>query len=181
MVTKWAVKELLTSDKMNKMTLRRGTDAEQVAIPDNERSAGDPWFNEDRTVLQIYHSGSGAVFKVSEITNLLYRQRAEIGIGATKKTVYDEPFVNTNGKFSNVVFITLEYTPFVSAAGEVEVIVTDGVTPVTSNVTFSSDPAPTTVKKTFILVTGSFTLDDTLNIQLLVQNASVKNVEFRGA
>jgi hypothetical protein len=163
------------------MTVRRGSDSEQQAIPDNERSFGDPWVNTDRKVLQIYHSGSGANFKVSEISNLLFRSRSKIGIGSTKRTVYDEEFINTNGKLSNVVFVIVEYTPFTSAAGEVEAIVTDGSSPVSDKDTFSSDPTPTAVQKTFILESSGFTLDDILNIQLLVQNANVRFVEFRGA
>jgi len=180
MVTKWAVKELLTAVKMNQMGIRRITVAEQVAILDADRLVGDTFYQDDNNALQVYQSGLGATFDFTQLSNFLFRDKTQIGIGAIKATIYDEQFVNTKGKMNTRVFMSVEYLPYVSLAGEVEVIITDGVGPISAKDIFTADPTPTIVYKTFELITTTFTLDDVLNMQVLAQNAEVQYVEFRG-
>ncbi len=179
MVVKWSVKELLSAVKMNSFGNRRMTDAEQIAQIDSVRFEGDQYHSSDHKTLQIYHSGDGSVFDITELTNFLFRDDTNLGIGSSKLVVYDEPFVNFNGKMNTRVFVTVAYLPYVSLAGTVDATVTDGSSPITVTGAFSSDPTPVELYKTFEVVTTSFTIDDILNVKLEVQNAEIQFVEFR--
>ena len=180
MATKWTIKELLTSVKLNQMGIRRMTDAEQIAIIDADRLAGDSFHNLDNKALQVYQSGTGSTFDITELTNFLFRDATNIGVTTPKSTVYDEQFVNVRGKLNMRVFVTLQYLQETNEAGEVEIVVTDGTTPVTVTDTLSSNPAPVKVYKTYIVDTTSFTEDDILNIQVKLTQVQVEFVEFRG-
>lgn len=180
MVTKWSVKELLSAVKMNNFGIRRLTDSEELATLDSERLAGDVIFNSDNKAMHVYQSGTGSTFLLTELSNFLFRNSTQLGIGSSKLTVYDEPFVNTAGRFNRRVFVSVEYLPYVSLAGTVDAVVTDGSSPITVADAFSSNPTPVLIYKTLVVDTTSFTLDDILNIQLAVQNAEIQYVEFRG-
>ena len=176
----WDKKELLSSDKMNKMTVRRGTNADQKSVPDHERSEGDPWFNTQRNAYQIYLRGSGNTFIVSEITNQIFRQEAKIGVGGTKKTIVDERFINSLGKMNSVVLFSCEYSKR-SDAGVIEVIVTDGSSPVSKETNFAGSSVDNKTIVESILLTENFDIDAELNFRVEVKNIDIKNIEFRGA
>ena len=180
MVTDWALKELLTKVKMNQLSIPKYSDAEQIAILDIERLAGMVNYNTDNKAVQVYQSGAGSTFDITELTNFLFRDITNIGITTPKSTVHDEEFVNTQGKLGTRVFVSLQFLQEVSVAGEVEIIVTDGTTPVTVTDTLSSNPAPVKVYKTYIMDTTSFAIDDVLNIQVKLTQVQIEFVEFRG-
>ncbi len=181
MTTKWGIKELLTSVKLNQMGVRRLTPTEQQAILDIDRLEGDLSLNTTDKYLEMYRAGAGSTYEITRFTNFLWANKSQVGIGATKQTVHDEPFINTTGKFSNHTYVLVEYQAFVSVAGEVEAVVTDGSGPISDKDTFTSDPTPPVVYRTFDLDSSGFALDDILNIQLKVQNATIQYTEFRGA
>lgn len=179
MAVSWAVKELLSAVKMNSFGNRRMTDAEQIAQIDSVRFVGDQYHNTSNKTLQIYHSGTGSTFDITELTNFLFRDETQFGIGSSKTKVYDEPFVNSKGKMNTSVFVYVEFLQYVSLAGTIDATLTDGSSPVTVTNGFSSDPTPVVIYKTFVLDATSFTLDDVLNVELELQNCEVRYVEIR--
>ena len=179
MATKWAVKELLTAVKMNQMGIRRMTDAEQVAILDADRLAGDSFHNSDNKAFQVYQSGNGSVFDITELANFFFRSDPQIGVGASEQTLYDEETLNVKGFCNTRVFVTLEYLAEANQAGSVKARVTDGVTPVTDTESFSSNPSPVTIVKRFEVDTTAFDIDVKLNIQVLGTQVNIEHVEIR--
>lgn len=179
MAVKWAVKELLTALKMNNFGIRRLSDAEEVATLDTERLAGDNIFNTDVKAMNIYQSGAGSTFKITEISNFIARYDVPIGIGASEQTIYDDEITNMKGISNTRVLVTLDYIAEISQAGSVKVTVTDGTTPVTITESFNSNPAPVQTYKKFIVDTTSFAINDILNIQVLGTQVNIDHVEIR--
>lgn len=179
MAVKWVVKELLTAIKMNNFGIRRMTAAEQQATVDAERLAGDNFFNTDKKTMEIYQSGSGSVFKVTELSNFVFRSGDRVGVGSVEKKVYDEEITNMKGISNTRIIVLLDYLPEVNQAGSVKVTVTDGVSPVTVTENFTSNPAPITIFKRFEINTSSFAIDDILNIQILGTQVNIDHVEIR--
>lgn len=180
MVNKWIVKELLAAVKMNQLSIPKYSDAEQIAIIDGSRLAGMVSYNTDNKAIQIYQSGLTSTFNITELSNFLLRDDSNIGITTPKNTVYDEGFVNTRGRMNNKVFVSLEYLQEISIAGEIEIVVTDGVTPITNTDTLTSDASPIKKYKTYTIDTTSFALDKVLNIQVKLTQVSIEFTEFRG-
>ena len=114
------------------------------------------------------------------MSNLLYRQSAEIGVGSSKVIVVDEPFIQQKGIMDNKVYFEINYIPQVSQAGEVEVEVTDGSAPINTKDVFSSEPTPNRVKKTFEIVTTTFSVDDDIQLIVRAQQAIVRDIVIRG-
>ena len=175
----WDSYEVLDNIKLNSMSVRKGTDADQLATPNHKREAGDMWYNQDRKVLQCYQSGTGNTFKVTELTNLLYSQETKIGVGSFKVPIHEKTFINFKGKMNSRVFVSLKYIPYTNVAGEVEARITSGNAVQTESVNFVASATPTAVYKTFILDSSSFNIDAEIIVNLLGQNVSVQFVEFR--
>ena len=180
MADQWTVKELLASVKMNQLGNPKYSDAEQVAIIDASRLPGMVSYNTDDKSVNIYQSGTGSNFDITKLTNFLFRNSANVGVTSPKATVYDEGFINSRGKMENRVFVTLEYLQEVSIAGEIEIVVTDGSSPVTTTDTLSSDGAPVKKYITYIMDTTSFALNDQLDVQVKLTQVSVAFTEIRG-
>ncbi len=178
-ITKWGVKELLTAVKMNNSTLRRATRAEQIAEIDANRLIGDMYHGSDDKALEIYQGGSGATFNLTEMSNFIFREPTEVGVGSSEQTIYDEEINNQKGVSNTRVFVFLDYIAEVSQAGDVNVTVTDGSSPVTVTDSFSSNPTPVRQFFKFVIDTSSFAIDDLLNIIVKATQANVKNVEMR--
>ncbi len=77
------------------------------------------------------------------------------------------------------VYVNLDYLPEVSVAGDVNVTVTDGSSPVTVTDSFSSNPTPVVIFKKFVIDTTSFSQEDILNIVIKATNCVVDHVEAR--
>lgn len=180
MATDWAIKELITAVKMNQLSVPKYTEAEQQAILDINRLQGMPSFNKDKNTLDIYHRGTGSNFHVTRLTNFLFRDATQIGIGSSLQTVYDEAFINTQGKMNTNVYVTIEYLLEASQSYEITATATDGSSPDSDTISGTAGGAPTVQYKTFVLDTSGFTIDDIINIQLKVKNAQIQYVEFRG-
>ena len=179
MAIKWVVKELLTAIKMNNFGVRRLSSAEEIASLDVERLAGDIIHNTDSKALEMYQSGTGSTFKVTELSNFIFRSDNRVGIGSTEKKIYDQAINNQRGISNTKIIVTLDYLAEVSQAGSVKVTVTDGITPVTVTHAFSSNPSPVTVFDRFEVATTSFAIDDILNIQVLGTQVNIDHVEMR--
>ena len=78
MALKWALKELLASIKLNQLNTPHYTTAEQQGIIDGDRVVGMTSFNTDDKTLQTYQGGTGSTFKITEFTNFLFRNSANI-------------------------------------------------------------------------------------------------------
>ena len=180
MAIKWAIKELLTAVKMNNTTIRRMSDAEQIASLNSERLAGDLIENTDHKTLQKYNSGASSIFNVTEFSNFLFRDESQIGAGSSTLTLYNEAFINNQGKMNTRVFVLIEYLKETSQAGSIDAIVTDGSSPITTNINWSSDPSPVLTYVVMEVVTTSFAIDDILNIKLDVNDAQIQYIEMRG-
>jgi hypothetical protein len=180
MATEWAVKELLTAEKMNKFGNRRMTTAEQLAVVDTARLVGDQYQHTDRKTLQIYQSGLGATFKFTELTNLLYRDETQMGSDNTTRTLVNEAFVNKDGRMGTRVFFVFEYLPEASQVWSIDCIVTDGTTPVTVTRSGTAGGSPTAVYDVVEVATTSFAEDDVLNCKMDVNDAQIQYVEIRG-
>ncbi len=178
-IIKWVIKELISSIKLNNFGLRRATTAEQAAILDTERLAGDLWHNSTDLALEMYQSGSGSTFDVTELSNFIFRSDVPIGVSTVEQTIYDEEINNMRGISNTRVYVNLDYLPEVSVAGDVNVTVTDGSSPVTVTDSFSSDPTPVIVFKRFVINTSSFSQEDILNIVIKATNCVVDHVEAR--
>ncbi len=178
-IVKWAVKELLTSLKLNNFGIRRASRAEQVAVIDVDRLAGDNYFGTDDKTPEIYQSGSGATFKRTQLSNMIFRNGVEVGAGASEKTLFDEEINNQDGISNTRVIVFLDYIAEVSQAGDVNVTVTDGSSPVTVTDSFSSNPTPVRQFFKFVIDTSSFAIDDLLNIVVKATQANIKNIEMR--
>jgi len=179
MVLNWGVKELIASVKLNNLSVRRASVAEQATILDSQRVAGDSFYNTDNKTFQMYQTGSGATYNVTELSNFLWRQKVQIAIGSSKTTIYNEPFINMQGKMNTAVFVIVEYLALPNLTGEIEATVTDGITPVNNTVALSSNPAPTAVKTILSVATTSFAINAVLNVKLSLTNCEVQYVEFR--
>ncbi len=178
-ITEWLVKELMTRVKMNNFGIRRASDSEQVAVLDVDRLAGDAYHNTDDKTLQVYQSGSGATFKKTQHSNFIFRSSIEVGVGASEKTIYDEEVNNMEGISNTRVIVTIDYLAEVSQAGDVNVTVTDGSSPVTVTDSFSSNPTPVRQFFKFVIDTSSFAIDDLLNIVVKGTQVNINNVEMR--
>ena len=179
MATSWGLKELLAKVKMNQLGIPKYSDAEQIAIIDSSRLAGMSNYNTDNKAFQIYQSGNGSTFSISELSNFFFRQDAQIGIGSVEQTIIDEETLNHKGFCNTRVFITLEFLAEVSQAGSVKARVTDGTTSVTVTESFSSNPTPVTTFHRFEVDTTSFAIDVKLNIQVLGTQVNIEHVEIR--
>lgn len=178
-IIKWAVKELLTAIKMNNFGIRRASVSEQVATLDIERLSGDNYFNTDHKAPEIYQSGSGGTFKVTQLSNFIVRQEGSVGIAGTEKTILEEQVPNMRGISNTKIFATLKYLAEPNQAGSVKLTVTDGVTPVTDTAAFSSNPAPVDVYERLEVDTSSFTIDDILTIKILGTQVNISHIEIR--
>ena len=180
MATDWTVKELLAAVKMNQLGVPKYTAAEAVAILDLSRAAGMINYNTENKTVQIYQSGNGSVFDITRLSNLLHRDATNIGITTPKAVTHDESFVNVRGLMNTSLFVTMEYLQETSIAGEIEIIVTDGVSPITNTDTLSSDGAPVKKYIEYTIDTTSFAEDDVLQVTIGLTQVSVAMVELRG-
>ena len=180
MAFKWAIKELLASVKLNQLNTPHYTTAEQVAILDANRVKGMTSYNTDDETLQVYQSGTGSNFFVSELTNKLFRNETNIGIGSTLTTVYDVGFVNQRGKMNTFAFCVMEYLLEASLVFEITFTVDDGVSPINDTISGTAGGSPVKTIKVFKVDTSSFTIDDILQLQIKVKNAQIEFVEMRG-
>ena len=179
MANKWEVKELLSAVKMNSLGVPQYSDSEQIGIVDTGRLKGMTMYNTDHETLQVYQGGNGSVFSKTILSNYLFRDKTNLGI-FTKKTVYDEHFVNTEGKMNTRVFVAMEYLQEISIAGEIEIIVTNGSSPVNASIGLISQVSPVKRYIEFELDTTSFSLDDVLRVQVNLTQVQVEFVEMRG-
>jgi len=180
MVTNWSLKELLASVKMNQLGVSKYSSTEQIAIIDSQRLVGMVTYNTDNKAMQIYQSGVGATFNITELTNFLFKNNVNLGITIPKQTVYNESFVNTKGKMNISVFVSLQFLQEVSIAGEIQIVVTDGITPVTVTDSLSSTATPTKIYRTYAVATTSFAIDTVLQIQVKLTQVQIEFVEMRG-
>lgn len=179
-IIKWAVKELLTSLKLNNFGVRRASRSEQIAVLDVDRLIGDIYQGTDDKALEMYQGGSGATFDLTEFSNFIFRSNVPMAVGSSEKTLYDEEINNMLGISNTRVFVSLDYLPAVSLAGDVNVTVTDGSSPVTVTDSFSSNPTPVDIFKKFVIDTSSFAKDDILDIVVKATNVdNVDHVEMR--
>ena len=180
MVLSWAIKELMTALKMNFTTLRRMTRAQMVAQINAVRLAGDMYHNDDDLSSEIYRSGDDSAWKLSKFSNLLFRSELAIGIGSTKKEVFDEIIVNAEGLCNTRIMIGVQWKSFVSLAGDIDVEIDDQTTQVSDTIALSSDPTPNWEEKIFSLNTSAYPIDATFNISLDIRNVNIRDVTFRG-
>ncbi len=180
MAISWAVKELLTAVKMNNFGVRRMSDAEQLATLNSARLLGDNYYNTDHKTLQIYQTGDDSNFDITQLSNFLYRDESQIGAGSSTQTLYDEAFINNQGKMNTRVFVLIEYLKETSQAWSIDAIVTDGSSPITTSISGGSDPSPVPIYDVLEINTTSFTIDDILNIKLDVNDAQIQFIEMRG-
>lgn len=180
MATKWTIKELLASVKMNQLGISKYSITEQQAIADSERLAGMATYNTDDKSLEVYQGGTGSTFNITKLTNFLFRDKTNLGIGSSLTTVYDESFVNNQGKMNTRVFVIVEYLLEASQVFEITARVTDGVSPIVETISGTAGGSPVKTVKVFEMATTSFTIDDILDIELDLKNAQVEFVEFRG-
>ena len=180
MVVDWSAKELLAAVKMTQLSVPKYSVTEEQAIIDGQRLAGMINFNTDDKRLQVYQSGTGTTFDKTVLSNYLFRDKTNIGITTPKQTVYDEKFVNEEGKMNTSIFVSLEYLQETSIAGEIEIVLTDGVTPITNTDTLASDGSPVKKYITYELAATSFALDDVLQIQVKLTQVQIEFVEMRG-
>ncbi len=179
MVTDWQLKELLTADKQNQLGVPKYSVSEEQGILDSRRLVGMINYNTDDKRLQVYQNGNGSTFDKTILSNHLFRDPTNVGI-LTKQTVYDEYFVNTEGKMNTNIFVSMQYLQEVSIAGEIEIVVTDDVTPITETDTLASDGSPVKKYITYKVDTTSFNLDDVLRIQVKLTQVQIEFTEMRG-
>lgn len=180
MGTSWGVKELLESVKGNQLGVPKYSDAEQIAIIDASRLTGMINYNTDSDALEIYQSGIGSTFDVTRLSNFLYREETQIGITTPKQVTNTAKFVNSRGKMNHKLLVILEFLQEVSIAGEIEIIVTDGVSPITQTNVLSSDATPTDTPVTYVVDTSSFVEDVELVVTISQLQVAVQYLELRG-
>lgn len=180
-IFKWLVKENILAQKLNNMGVRRATTAEQVAVADVDRKEGDLYVHTDKKTLQVYLSGTGGTFRKTELTNFIFKDQTDIGIGNTQIEVYDEEIINHVGKCNNKIFIDVRYLQYTSIASIIEAEVIDGVaSPVVSTLNLESTGSPVESTYTFELDVTSLAIDKPLNIHLDLKNINLYNIEIRG-
>ena len=179
MATEWIFKELLTAVKQNQLGIPKYSSAEQIAIIDSRRLAGMTNFSTDNKTLQIYQSGAGSTFNITELTNFLYKNTVNVGITTPAKIVYDEPFINNKGKMNTRVFVTLQYLQEVSVAGQIKITLDHPGTNIVNTDVLASTGSPTLTEITYELDSSNIAEDDVVNIFIELLQVGIQNVEIR--
>ena len=179
-IEKWVPKENVSARKLNNNGLRRMDEADKTTVADEDRLSGDMIHNKTTKALERYQRGTGGTYITTEVSNFIVRNDTEIGIGSTKQTVGDEDFTNRKGLSNNRLIINVTYKQEVSVASEVEVVLTDGTTPVSDLLSLGSNGSPVKSVKQFVLDTTGYTLEVGLNLKVKIKNAIIYNYEVRG-
>ncbi len=179
MVTDWQLKELLTADKQNQLGVPKYSVSEEQAILDSRRLAGMINFNTDDKTLQIYQSGTGSTFDKTALSNFLFANNVNIGTTTPSEKVYDEVFLNTEGKMNTRIFITLQYLQETSIAGEIKITLDHAGTNIVNTDTLASDGSPTLTEITYVLDSSTIALDDVIHIWIELLQVGIQKLEIR--